>query len=358
MNTYSYSDWENFLGQFPNHHILQTSQWAEVKKKSGWSAQWVIHQSPDLVIGAQILFRKLLPGINMAYIPKGPVCDFSKHTFPPQWLGFWTKVDQVCRKNSAFFVKIEPDIWIQSEVMDEFTFSQSSQEKPHPVIVNAVIPPKGFSSSRHSIQPQRTLIVDLQTNEDGILSRMKSKTRYNIKLALKRGVIVKTSEDIKNFAKMMEITGIRDGFGIHNQDYYQSVFQSFNSRNKCQLFNAEYEGEILASIMVFTQGDRAWYLYGASSNEKRELMPTYILQWEAIKWARKRGCVEYDLWGVPDADLLKLEENFTQRKDNLWGVYRFKRGFGGELRRAAGPWDRIYNPLLYKFYRLRTGLNH
>jgi lipid II:glycine glycyltransferase (peptidoglycan interpeptide bridge formation enzyme) len=103
--------------------------------------------------------------------------------------------------------------------------------------------------------------------------------------------------------------------------------------------------------MVFSSGNRAWYLYGGSSNVHRELMPSYLLQWEALLWAKRRGCIEYDLWGVPDENLVVLEDQCTQRSDGLWGVYRFKRGFGGELRRAAGPWERVYNPLAYYLYR-------
>jgi lipid II:glycine glycyltransferase (peptidoglycan interpeptide bridge formation enzyme) len=79
-------------------------------------------------------------------------------------------------------------------------------------------------------------------------------------------------------------------------------------------------------------------------------MPNYLLQWEAIRWAKSQGCTEYDLWGVPDEDLATLEANFANRNIGLWGVYRFKRGFGGELRRSVGPWDRVYNPTLYRLY--------
>ena len=115
---------------------------------------------------------------------------------------------------------------------------------------------------------------------------------------------------------------------------------------------AEYDKTPLAALMVFAREKRAWYFYGASSNEHRDYMPTYILQWEAMRWARAQGCTQYDLWGVPDADEETLEANFVGRNDGLWGVYRFKRGFGGRLVRAAGPWDRVYNPLLYRFYKL------
>jgi lipid II:glycine glycyltransferase (peptidoglycan interpeptide bridge formation enzyme) len=102
--------------------------------------------------------------------------------------------------------------------------------------------------------------------------------------------------------------------------------------------------------MVFANGLRAWYVYGASNNEERNRMPTYLLQWEAIRWAKSKGCEEYDLWGVPDENEEMLEANFESRHDGLWGVYRFKRGFGGELKRAAQALDKVYNPLLYWVY--------
>jgi lipid II:glycine glycyltransferase (peptidoglycan interpeptide bridge formation enzyme) len=103
--------------------------------------------------------------------------------------------------------------------------------------------------------------------------------------------------------------------------------------------------------MVFARGNRSWYFYGASTEQERARMPTYLLQWQAIRWARGRGCREYDLWGVPDADLPQLEAQFSSRSDGLWGVYRFKRGFGGRLMRTPGGWDRPYSRLLYSLYR-------
>ena len=114
---------------------------------------------------------------------------------------------------------------------------------------------------------------------------------------------------------------------------------------------AAYQGQPLAGLMVFADGQRAWYLYGASARDHRDRMPTYLLQWEAMRWARSRGCVEYDLWGVPDEEEELLESQFTTREDGLWSVYRFKRGFGGRLLRAAGPWDRVYQPALYRLYQ-------
>jgi lipid II:glycine glycyltransferase (peptidoglycan interpeptide bridge formation enzyme) len=150
---------------------------------------------------------------------------------------------------------------------------------------------------------------------------------------------------------MMVTTGERDTFGIHSHDYYNQAYELFHTDGSCELLAAFHEGDVLAAVMVFVAGKRAWYFYGASGNQKRHLMPTYLLQWEAMKWAKNRGCAHYDLWGVPDHDEEFLEEHFGNRREGLWGVYRFKRGFGGKLTRSAGAFDRIYKNLPYQLYR-------
>jgi lipid II:glycine glycyltransferase (peptidoglycan interpeptide bridge formation enzyme) len=149
---------------------------------------------------------------------------------------------------------------------------------------------------------------------------------------------------------MMLVTADRDRFGLHSLEYYRCAYELFHPTGMCELLVAEYEGRPLAALMVFARGRRAWYFYGASTDEERNRMPTYLLQWEAIKWAKARGCEEYDLWGVPDEDETTLEADFENRQDGLWGVYRFKRGFGGELKRAAQAMDRVHNPLLHWAY--------
>jgi lipid II:glycine glycyltransferase (peptidoglycan interpeptide bridge formation enzyme) len=197
-------------------------------------------------------------------------------------------------------------------------------------------------------------MIDISGDDSLILGRMKQKTRYNINLALKKNVIVKPHTDLGSFYNLMEITGQRDQFGIHKLAYYQRAFDLFYDLDQCRLLVAEIDGVPIAALIVFRYGHRAWYFYGASSNAHRDKMPNYLLQWEAIRWAKSQGCTQYDLWGVPDADLATLEENFTRQTKGLWSVYRFKRGFGGELMRAAGPWDRVYKPIPYRLYSLWT----
>jgi lipid II:glycine glycyltransferase (peptidoglycan interpeptide bridge formation enzyme) len=185
---------------------------------------------------------------------------------------------------------------------------------------------------------------------------MKQKTRYNIRLAEKKGVTTRlgTAADLPAFHGIMQVTGQRDRFGIHALAYYHAAYELF-APAQVALIVAEFEGKPLAGVMVFAWGETAAYLYGASSDEERQRMPAYAAQWAAMRWARAKGCTIYDLWGIPDAPEEELEAQFTGRTDALWPVYRFKRGFGGEIRRVVGAADRVYNPLLHRLYRWRRG---
>ena len=329
MAEISLVEWRTFLDEYPDAHLLQTGEWGELKSAFGWQAVRIRTSG----LGAQILFRHLPLGFTFAYMPKplGSEWLSGRRDWTPADDEFWAEVDAVCRKKRAIFLKIEPDLW------------DGQLDKALNV---------EFFMSPHNIQPPRTILVDLNGREDEILARMKQKTRYNIRLAQKKGVTVRAWDDIPAFHRMMLTTGGRDGFGVHSLQYYRQAYELFHPTGMCELLVAEYEGEPLAALMVFAHGRRAWYLYGASSDEGRNLMPTYLLQWEAMRWARAKGCLTYDLWGVPDEDEATLEANFETRRDGLWGVYRFKRGFGGQLRRAAQAVDRVYWPLLYRLYLL------
>jgi lipid II:glycine glycyltransferase (peptidoglycan interpeptide bridge formation enzyme) len=180
---------------------------------------------------------------------------------------------------------------------------------------------------------------------------MKSKTRYNIRLSARKGVTVRegSGEDLYAFVDLMQTTGQRDGFGVHAPEYYATVYSMYAPQNAALLI-AEYENKPLAAAMITALGDTAVYLYGASSNEERNRMPAYAVQWAAIRWAREHGCTRYDLWGIPDTDLETLEAQFTERSDGLWPVYRAKRGYGGRIQRTVGAVDRVYNDRFYRWY--------
>ena len=193
-------------------------------------------------------------------------------------------------------------------------------------------------------------MVDLRRGEAAILESMKQKCRYNVRLAQKKGVSVRSWSDIPAFHAMLRATAQRDAFAVHSLAYYQQAYALLHPVGACDLLMAESEGQPLAALMAFARGSRAWYVYGGSGDVQREKMPNYLLQWEAMRWAKARGCSEYDLWGVPDEDEATLEAGFSERSDGLWGVYRFKRGFGGALRRAVPAMDRVYSAPLYRLY--------
>lgn len=325
MTQVSLSEWNQFIANHPNAHLLQMGEWGELKGGFGWKPVRILSGN----IGAQILFRKLPLGFTIGYMPK-PVFSDQLSVISEQ---FWSEVDLIYKKNKAVFLKIEPDAWEDSSSINQLRITNYE-----------------LRTSTHNIQPPNTIIVSIKEDEEVILSRMKPKCRYNIRLAEKKGITVRAWHDIDSFHKMMLITGGRDNFGVHSKEYYQRAYDLFHAKGTCELLVAEYEGKPLASLMVFANGKRAWYVYGASNNEERNRMPTYLLQWEAIRWAKSKGCEEYDLWGVPDENEETLEANFESRHDGLWGVYRFKRGFGGQLKRAAQALDKVYNPLLYWMY--------
>lgn len=316
MPVVSLAEWNQFQQNHPNAHLLQTGEWGELKSAFGWKAVRIVTGQS----GVQILFRRLPLGLTIGYIPKANPDQLS-----------WPEIDFVSKKHRAIFLKLEADTW----------------EDENPPSIAGSSP---LTLSPHNIQPPRTILVGLKSSEEEILARMKQKTRYNIRLAEKKGVTIRAWQDVESFYAMMIATGERDGFGVHSREYYRRAYELLHPKQMGELLVAEYEGKPLAALFVARNGNRAYYLYGASTDEERNRMPTYLLQWEAMRWAKACGCEEYDLWGVPDEEAATLEANFEKRKDGLWGVYRFKRGFGGELKRAVQAMDRVYNPLLYRAY--------
>ncbi len=321
MSLIDAAGWERFVSANPQAHILQTTAWGQLKAGFGWRPERVLVGA----VGAQVLFRKLPLGLSIAYLPKGPLGG-------SDWSALWPEIDRLCRARGAVVLKVEPDAWEDGEAA-----------------MGAAL--AGFRPGGIPVQPRRTVVIGLDGSETDWLERMKQKTRYNIRLAERKQVQVRVSSDVEAFYALMQVTGSRDGFGVHSLAYYQRAYQLFAGSGQVALLMAEYDSRPLAGLMVYSAGKRAWYLYGASSDEERSRMPTYLLQWEAMRWAASRGCTEYDLWGVPDFNEAQLEAEFETRHDGLWGVYRFKRGFGGQLLRAAQTWEKVYLPPLYNLYR-------
>lgn len=313
MTTLNQEQWGNFLAAHPDYHVLQSPEWGKLKSGFGWKTERIVHDTA----GAQILFKRLPLGFSIGYIAKGPIGRPTDD--------FWREVRLAALAYRAIFLKVEPDLSLDSQIQGN------------------VVPAS-------SIQPRRTILIDLQGSEDTWLARMKQKTRYNIRLAEKKGVVIRETTDIDEFYSLMKETGARDGFGVHSKDYYCQAYELFKPTGNTAILTAYYADTPLAALMLFSQGNRCWYFYGASTERERNRMPAYLLQFEAMRWAKAKGCSEYDLWGIPDADEAELESNFESRSDGLWGVYRFKRGFGGHIHRYEPAVDLVLNQMLYKLY--------
>lgn len=310
----------------PNGHLLQLSSWGELKSRFGWDSRVIaLSNETGIQAGALVLLQPLPLGAGqLAYVPMGAYAA-EPSLYPQLW-------QAIRRETGAAMLKFEPG---HSAAMDEADLLRA-----------------GFRPSPQSIQPPTTIIIDISSDESAIMQRMNQGTRRKIRKSRAGPVVYQEGDrgDLQLFNGLMQQTGKRNAFGVHSPSYFQAVYDLFMPQLGTLLL-ARHEDELLAAIMVFALGDTAWYLYGASSRSQGNLYATYGIQWAAIEWARRRGCRFYDLWGVPDFDEATLEAQFRDRKDGLWGVYGFKRGWGGEVRRSLGAWDLAWNPLVYTAYR-------
>jgi peptidoglycan pentaglycine glycine transferase (the first glycine) len=337
--------WDDFVAAAPTGHILQSWAWGEFKARFGWQVvRLVAEQAGEVVAGAQVLFRRP-PLFSLAYVPRGPIVVPSAAAAPALFAALHCEA----RRRRAIFLKIEPNL-LESEA--------------------AALTDLGFRPNAQRVQPRTTIVVDLTPDLATIAARQKPKWRYNIGLAARRGVTVRqgSAVDIPVFYALLQQTGQRDRFAIHSLAYYHEFFRHLG--DQARLFLAEYQGNLLAGIVITVFGGQAIYMYGASSSEQRNLMPNHLLQWEAMKWAKAQSCTTYDLWGIPDevtsdegrgmrdevrgtnswSGAAERETWNMERGTDLWGVYRFKQGFGGQVTRYVGAFDYVYYSVLYKLW--------
>lgn len=323
--------WDSFVANQPRSHFLQQSAWGELKRAYGWDAERIaLTENDQIIAGAHLLYRRLPFRLGtMAYLAMGPYSASQTISTP-----LWQAIDSAARKHGAAFLKWEPGIYAHDEQPPDFR-------------------KLNFRESPQTVQPPRTVLIDISGNDEAILARMNQGTRRKIRQSQKNGIryYEGSRADVDIFNGMMQTTGSRNAFGVHAPGYYERAYDLFVPHGDAALILADHEGDALAGVMVFAKGKTAWYVYGASSDVKRNLMAAYGVQWAAIQWAKTRGCMVYDMWGIPDEDEATLEAQFETRSDGLWGVYGFKRGWGGQVVRSLGAWDKVYNPVIYTAYK-------
>lgn len=348
-------EWDELIAALPDPDLLQTWEWAQVKSAYGWEPLPFVWREPwseaspgTQVEAATMILKKTISIAGFSarmcilYCPKGPLLDWGSESTRGRVMD---DLQQFTRQQGGIFLKIDPDVVLGRGIPGT---QEASDDARGQIMMEALIS-RGWKFSSDQVQFRNTVLVDLTPSEEDMLARMKQKTRYNIRLADKKGVTVRAGniDDLLLLYRMYAETSVRDGFVIRNENYYRTVWTAFMHVDRSESLPcaepliAEVDGEPVAALFVFYFARRAYYLYGMSREAHREKMPNHLLQWEAMRRAKKRGCQTYDLWGAPD--------DFVET-DPMWGVFRFKEGLGGQVLRTLGGWDYAPRPLWYRLY--------
>lgn len=318
-------NYEEFVKKNPKGHFMQSLKWHEIK--IDWNNEVVlsINEKNEIMGSISILVRKL-PYIKstIMYAPRGPVCDIYDENV---WNDLIDGIKILAKKHHAFILRIDSDV-----KNDDIKFKELAKRLGFKVKDNI----KRFSDG---IQPRYVFRLDVKgKTEEELLKSFHEKTRYNIRLSTRKGVTIKdgTKEDLKDFHKIMQETGKRDRFGIRPLSYFEKMYDVLSPDNM-KILMAYYDGKPIAGTIPIMYGNKVWYLYGASSNEYRNVMPNYMLQFEMIKLALERDADIYDFRGV---------EEFEDETKPEYGVYKFKKGFNGEFIEFVGEIQMVFNPFM------------
>jgi len=308
------------------NHPLQSWEWGEFRKKTGIEVIRLGVFDPSLVVGYQLTVHRLpkLP-YTIIYFPKGPMPD-------KIMLDTLKKVGQ---EKKAIFVKLEPNV---GSVYSNKTEGRREVEK---FLLNNGCRPGRPLFTRFTFQ------LDLKKSEEEILARMKPKTRYNIRLAKRYGVEVvedNSLEAFESYLKLLLETTRRQRFYAHTPYYHRLLWETLSPTDIYHLFLAKYQGQVLAAFIFFTFNNVLYYPYGASTRTHKEVMASYALFWEAIKFGKQKGCRVFDMWGTPGPD--------PNPRDPWFGFHRFKEGFGPQIIEYLGTYDLVLNRFFYPFFNL------
>ncbi|MDZ7798767.1 MAG: peptidoglycan bridge formation glycyltransferase FemA/FemB family protein [Patescibacteria group bacterium] len=320
--------WDEFVASRKGSQFLQSFSWGEFKKNLGRVVKrFIFIEDNKIKMAALVIKKELSFGNNYLYCPRGPV--LAEDLLPDEKTEiideFIEKIKEWAQKDNSVFLKIEPPL-IRNEENINFD--------------------KLGLSSGESVQPPDTVILNLEKSEEEILKQMHSKTRYNIRLAIRKGVRVEFStnqKDIEKFYKLVKVVNQREGISSFSLEYYKKMFEVFLKDNNILLAKGLYKGEVIVMNLIIFYGDTAVYNHGASSNKYRNVMAPHLAHWETIKKAKKRGLKFYDLRGIAPSD---------DPKHKWAGLTRFKKGFSKDVVNYVGGYDLVFKPFLYQLYSL------
>jgi ubiquinone/menaquinone biosynthesis methyltransferase len=318
-------EWNETLAALPNAHLLQTWQWAELKRDTGWLPHRIVFERDSrTVAAASVSIRRFskTPFVA-AYCQKGPALDYAD---APLLGAVLRRLADLARTERCIFLKLDPDVeWHQRAAV-------------------AALRDAGYVPAAEQVQTRSTVLVDLRGDDKELQRRMSATWRRYVNKAQRDGVVVRagTDADVPRFFELMQDTERRQGYVIRPLSYYRAAFEQLHTAGIAELFLGEVDATAEAAVFACRLGPRAWYLYGGASPAGLKSHAAQLLQWHTMRWARDAGCDTYDMWGAPDDP--------EDRGDPLAGVYFFKRGFGGRHVRMAGVYDYVISPALYALW--------
>ncbi|MBO1678390.1 lipid II:glycine glycyltransferase FemX [Bittarella massiliensis (ex Durand et al. 2017)] len=321
-----YGEYEAFVSAHKNGGFTQSVHWPEVK--AGWGRRVVVSRdAAGEIVGGMLILTKKVPGLNrhFLYAPRGPVFDYGDEAV---FADLVEGVKAVAKLEHGFAFKMDPMVMTGDTAFVEmarkygFTYQENQTDDD-------------------TIQRRSNYMLPLagRTKEE-LLASFHQKWRYNIRLAGRKGVVCKvgTKEDLPDFMKVYQVTGQRDGFNTRPMSYFERMLDALGEQ--VRLYLCYYEGRPISGAITTNYAGKTCYVYGASDNAFRNVMPNHLMQWEMIQWAVDTGCVVYDFQGIP----LDLSGN-----DHMHGVYLFKKGFNGQVVTFAGEFDLVFTPWVEKF---------
>jgi lipid II:glycine glycyltransferase (peptidoglycan interpeptide bridge formation enzyme) len=328
--------WNTLLRSLPAAHVLQSWEWGDFKQhETGWTPERIQFNDETGSVGAASLLTRRVGPLRVIYVPKGPALDYRDPARAEQVLA---ALERLARQRRAIWIKIDPDVIAGTGIPGSAEYPSQDDAAGQGMI--SLLRARGWRFSASQVQFRNTITLDLTRDEDTILAAMNQGTRRKVRTGPKKDVTVRVADSAADFDTLYDlyrVTGARQGFLIRPPDYYRTAWSQFMQAGLATALLAEWQGRALAGLVLFHFGPKAWYFYGMSANEERERMPTYLLQWEAMRWAKAQGYATYDFWGAP---------NDFNEQDPMWGVFRFKEGFGGTVVRHIGAWDYAPTPAL------------
>lgn len=322
-----------FIAANPTGDVLQTAAWARLKALSGWRAHYLLAEDDGRPAAACLALERPLPKIpaTILYCPRGPVMDWTNPTALP---AITNALRSLGRQRRAVLVKADPAV-----PEGEGAAAEALQRQGFRPVESG-----GFGG----VQPRCVMKLDLSAGLDAVFAGFKPKWRYNVRVAEKKGVTARLAEpqEIDTFYDILLETARRDHFLVRGREYFHAMMDELGRDGLISLFLTEYEGKAIAGALLYVMGQQAWYTYGASSNEHRNVMPNHLMQWAMMQHAAERGCRIYDFRGV------SCNEEAAEG-DHLQGLNRFKAGFGAQFIRYIGEFDLpLRQPLYFGWTRL------